>query len=176
MARPRGFRPVLRSKRPTDWTAGPGGEAGAGAAISAIGKTVIGSGIGPTFDGFTIVRTHGQLSFVLLTAAAAGDGFMCAFGQGIVSADAFAIGVTAMPGPLTDMSWPGWYYHQIYHAISTDSSPAASDTLTQVSIDLGSKSMRKLGLNEIAFLMIEVIEIGTATAEVFGMTRTLIKD
>ena len=177
MARPRGFRQDCpRSNRRTMWELGPGSAAGAPHAVSATGKTIIGEGVTPTVSPLTIVRTHGQMSLALFTAAAAGDGFLVAVGQGIVSEDAFAVGTTALPGPLTDPEWPGWYYHRIVYMISMDATPAGSDVLTQVSLNLETKGMRKLGLNEITMLIIEVIEIGTATMEVFGLTRVLFKD
>jgi len=121
------------------------------------------------------MRTHGQMSMVQLTAAAAGDGFFTAIGIAVCTLDAFTIGITAMPGPISDIDWSGWLFHEMFHVISNDASPAGADALTQVDIKLESKAMRKLGLNDVVFLMVETIEVGTATMEVFGMTRMLLK-
>ena len=69
----------------------------------------------PTNPGIdlTILRTVGVLSVVSDQAAAVEDQ-MGAFGMIIVTENARAIGVTAMPDPVTDAGDDGWFVYQSF--------------------------------------------------------------
>ena len=173
MARRRGFSQAVgtRTRRATNWGIGPGGTGIT--SISASSSVILGSGVAlVTTDPVTIVRTRGQFDAFLTSASTPGDGYQGAIGIGIVSSPAFAIGITAMPTPLTEVEWDGWLYHRFFgaHNPKVDVSDAAG-----VSIEVDSKAMRKWGDAVTLFAAIEVVEIGTAVLNVFFDSRVLIK-
>ena len=177
MARPRGFIPRSpRSKRVTSWGFGPGDSALT--SITATGQTVLGAGVALTLESkATVIRLRGQLDCYLIAAAAASDAFVCALGVGIVSNDAFQIGVTAMPEPIGDSSWPGWLYH---HHFSLLQRTATEDNIfgggTGYRLEVDSKAMRKIGQNEVLTAILDVVELGTGPAmEVAFNSRILLK-
>ena len=187
MARLRG----LRSARPTSpgrrtaWgfgpaTTGPGGLQ----TITASGKLLFGVAAAAVTDGQTIVRTRGELVALLSSADAVTSGFHGAFGIAKVTAQAVAIGVTAVPGPLTDDDWDGWLYHRYLSCISAD--PATTTGAVTAPLQLGagsgairlevdSKAMRKIAENESVVAMMEMMEIGVASLRVFFNSRLLVK-
>ena len=171
----RGFSRVVpaRSKRATAWGIGPGSSVATAFSIDT--STILGSGVAlVTEDRVTIVRIRGALQAFLTAATAAADGFHCALGIGIVSADAFAVGVTAVPNPLDDMAWPGWMYHRFFDVHSGGTFNAA-DGGVQVRFEVDSKAMRKFGINETLFGVLQVVEDTTAVMQVYFDSRILVK-
>ena len=170
------FRPTrLRSpRRKTSWEEGPGGTAMSSSATSEV--KIMGAGAQAVVDGLTIVRTRGLLSFSLGLATAAQDGFLGAFGLCIVNENAGGIGVTAVPTPITDLGWDGWFYHTFFDirsgVVSSSSNPGPKD---QHQIQVDSKAMRKIDLGDIIFAVIEVVETGTATMDMSFNSRILLK-
>jgi len=166
-------------RRLTAWSLGPGGDDLAtmdSETISADGEAVLGTGVLSTIPNVTIVRIRGYAQVLLTTAVAAQGGFNFAFGIGIVSADAFAIGVTAVPKPFTDADWPGWLWHHQGAIQSANGALAVGDpTDNPVRIPIDTKAMRKLRLNEVCFGIVEQGEVGSAIAQVKMGTRMLIK-
>ena len=174
--RSRGFSPVrVATRRKTGWQEGFGGVTTQ--AISADGKTILGAGAQVVDDGFTLVRTRGVISIGLSASSTVGGGFTGAVGVGIVTNDAFAIGATAMPGPLADAQWDGWLFHTFFNSMGLKAGLATQDTVPQAvqHIVVDSKAMRKLNLNDPIFAMIDVIEIGVAVIQVRADSRLLLK-
>jgi len=181
MALRRGFSQVRqRSKRSTAWAQGPG----SGTALTSLTSSVLkilGSGVTPTIAKVTIVRLRGQFGGSLLTATAAGNGFIGALGVGIVTVPAFAIGTTAVPDPVDEADWDGWMFHRFFQltAASPISGGAATDELSgdfntaSFNIEVDSKAMRKIDENEILMAAVGVTEIGTATADLRFDSRLL---
>lgn len=162
-------------RRKTSWVLGPGeDDLGTSVNLSADGTTIFGSGISPTIDELTLVRLHGEMRLTMTSVAAAADGFGYAIGVGICTADAFAIGVTAVPNPFDDIDWPGWLFHDIGFLYSTAASVGHGLDCSRA-VPIESKAMRKLRTNEVMFLAIQVDEIGTATLNVNAATRALFK-
>ena len=179
MTRPRGHlrgSAPARSKRELFWALGPGGDDIAtmdAVSFTASATAILGSGVSPT-SRFTIIRIHGYLQLALTAADAALSGFNWAFGLGIVTSDAFAVGVTAVPNPFDDADWPGWMWHQQGSLISlTGTIGSSQDAIQGMPIDV--KSSRKLRLNEIVFASLQVGEIGTATMQARFGSRMLSK-
>ena len=176
--RSRGF---ARARRPAKtWNIGPGGDDIPTLDVLTFSSSttmILGAGITPTVDPLTILRTRGFLNFNLRAASAQGDGYNWAAGIGIVSADAFAVGVTATPNPFDDASWSGWLWHAMGGFHTSIGALAIGDpSVNQVSVEIDSKAMRKLKLNEIAFLAIQAGETGTSVMHVAGATRMLLQE
>ena len=160
-------------RRQTGWEAGPGSLTMAEGTLSGSGNLIIGSGIAPVVDGLTLVRTRGDITMGLRTAGSVGDGFLVGVGIGIVTNDAFAVGVTAVPSPIDDMDWDGWLFHKLvnlFTVVGTEDNP-----VTAARIDVDSKAMRKIGINETMYLSAQGVEVGVATMAIAGITRTLFK-
>ena len=173
---PRGFSRGARApRRKVFWNEGPGGSTVTSFASST--TSILGAGVTAISVGLTVVRIHGMLSCYLGTTSAGVRGFHCVFGMGIVSNDAFAVGVTAVPNPADDMDWPGWMVHRIFDVQSLTATIAdGSNAVSAVGlIEIDNKSMRKLGLNETLFGSLQVVENGTEGLEVFFETRILVK-
>ena len=180
MARPRGFAraPVARrAKRRVAWLLGPGGDDIATLdpiAFTSSTNAILGSGVEPTIGPLVITRTRGFVEVVLTSAGAVTDGYNYAMGIGIASADAFAVGVTAVPNPFDDIDW-GWLWHHMGSIRAPFDAQADNPDVRSQLIEIDSKAMRKLALNEVCFLAIVGGESGTATMTVRGATRMLFK-
>jgi len=175
MARRRGFLPVRTgsTRRKTGWGQGPGGSTNT--VISASSKVIVGSGVASVSEAFlTVVRIRGNLQIILTAHNTDADGYTGAFGIGKVTDDAFSIGATAMPGPVTDADWGGWQYHQFINVHAPDAALFGADA-AQVRNEVDTKAMRKLESNEVIFAMVELTEIGIAVANVFFDSRMLLK-
>ena len=122
----------------------------------------------------TIVRLRGSFQAYLRSATAADDGFHCALGIGIVSDDAFTIGVTAVPNPIADANWPGWLYHRFFD-LHASGAFSADDPNGSIQFEVDSKAMRKFGSNEILMANLEVVEDTTATMTAWFDSRVLLK-
>ena len=135
--------------RQTGWEEGPGTLDGL--AISTETSAILGSGQAAIGDGQTIIRLRGFAELIITSAGSPADGFTGAMGIGIVSAPAFAIGITAVPTPITEIEWEGWMWHQMF---SYHVSDAALD-VAALRFTIDSKAMRKIGSEEVVFCAIE---------------------
>jgi len=176
--------PVRSPRRKTSWQIGPEtGTNGSAQSITATGSTGASVGAQSAVDGNTLVRTRGELLLTLLAAAAAGDGFIGAFGIGVVTAQAFGIGITALPTPIDEEDWDGWLYHRYFSVVSSsiisDTVSSADDFANAVSavlrVEIDSKAMRKVPENMTVAAVLQVTEVGTATMTWNFNSRMLIK-
>jgi len=136
--------------------------------FTATGSTLIAStAVG--HEGETLVRTRGYISGVLTVASAPGDGFFGAIGMAIVTVAAATIGITAIPTPLTEAGWDGWFVHRYFDCRAGLS--GSNDQL--VALDIDSKAMRKANEDEQIVMVLEVIESGTATLRLGAAVRML---
>ena len=174
MARRRGFPPVRSPRRLTSWALGPGDSSPE--VFTGSGKVIAGLGVAPLSDGLTIVRMRGSISAYLDSANAAGDGYHCALGVCIVNGDAFATGVGAVPDPLADAHWDGWMYHRFFDCHVGDKTAGDVNWNASVAtIEVDSKAMRKISQSDVLIGVLDVIESGTATMDVFFDSRILVK-
>ena len=173
--RSRGSYPVRTSHRQTGWELGPGSEAGTPLSLSASSSGIIGSGVAPVVDGLTIVRTRGEMLFYLDSATADNDGFLVAVGIGIVTADAFAIGATAVPSPLSDADWDGWLFYDFRHVFAEVAAIDTADRGWTARLVIDSKAMRRIGVNDVVFMTAEGAETGTSVVRCYGISRMLFK-
>ena len=142
MARARRFGGGARrgSKRLTEWSS-------LGAqnyvAVANAGATLISS---VAFeDPGTIVRARGLISVKVENPALDND-IAGAFGIGLVTAEAFGIGITAVPEPFSDADWGGWMVWQPFgfHWEHFDSTGAGKESWE---FEINSKAMRKVEPN-----------------------------
>ncbi len=174
MARRRGSfqAPVLRTRRKTGWEEGVGGQAVL--TRTASGAIFVGSALSVLFDGLTLVRVRGMIELTLQSVSAAGDGFAGAFGIAVTSLDAVTAGVASVPQPVADMDWDGWLWHQFIFLHATSATLSETNP-NRINIPIDSKAMRKIGVNDAIYLMVELTEIGTAEIDIFADTRVLVK-
>ena len=111
----------------------------------------------------------------LLTAAALAEGFTWAFGMTIISENAFNVGITAMPDPLVDIAWDGWFVHETGILLATDSTPAENAQNASQTIVIDSKAMRKQHNTDVTVAVLGVTEVGTCTMQASLITRVLDK-
>ena len=120
----------------------------------------------------TIVRTRLELS-IRASDTSSDTNMVGAFGCGLVNVVAGALGITALPGPSTDCTWPGWF---VWQPIVT-AFQVTTDVGFQGQIDrkytIDSKSMRKFKSDQSLVFM---IENNTAVAWLFAVAgRMLVK-
>ena len=132
------------------------------------------TGITASVDGLTIVRTRGELLLTLSSTPVAGDGWPeIAFGICIVSENAAGIGVTAIPDPIADIAWDGWYVYwtgAIHTGQNNLYGPAAA---ARIVID--NKAMRKHKNTDVAVGVISFLgEEQTSVVEARLNTRELV--
>jgi len=143
---------VTGSRRMTDWAATSGRSAytALAAASSILDTTFVTLDSQPE----TIVRTVGLLN-IQSDQAAASERPFGAVGICIVSDQAAAIGITAIPKPFTDASSDLWFMHRFWAAPVAEAGTGASLQNISQDVDLSSKAMRKLTDDETVCLVIE---------------------
>jgi len=119
---------------------------------------------------FTIVRTHLEVQ-VLTDQAVAAEQQSLAVGMAVVSDQASAIGVTAVPTPHNDAGSDYWYLHQYIFA---DSSITANESIQGQNRSIDSKAMRKVDDDSDVILVGEGAGIGNGMIYTIG-GRFLIK-
>ena len=153
------------SRRLTQWVA----PANQGYVVVADGGATVVSTI-PFGVPATIVRTRGQVS-IRPNSLAADAAIIGAIGMGIVSAEAVAIGVTAIPEPFTDGDWPGWFVWRSFSFLY-EFQDATGTGIQTIDFEVDSKAMRKIGQNE---TIVFVAESQAGAFQVSSPVRMLIK-
>ena len=170
--------PQRTQRRQTSWTAGPGGVV----TQSATGSALFPFLLVPLLEGLTITRMRGELLLYLTSAASANDGFDGAVGIGLVSDEAAAVGITAVPTPIDDIDFEEWIWFQMFSlrsasfladAAATDRDiPSAVSAVARIPID--NKAMRKFPVGKSLVGVIESAETGTAGITAFLSIRSLV--
>ncbi len=120
---------------------------------------------------FTVVRVRGQM-LVVTDQAAASENFVGNLGKAVVSDQAVAIGVTALPTPGTDRSSDLWFvYESIIGEFRFDSNVG---TREEFSRPYDSKAMRKVEDGQDLVTVVEA-GIGGSGLIISHVGRTLIK-
>ena len=154
MAARRSFvRPgVRRPKRLTQW----GGMVDQGFVTVASGGSTLISSTAFEAPG-TMVRARGSFS-VKPSSYTADVTPVGAFGIGLVSAEALAIGITAVPTPYRDSDWGGWMVWKPF-ALHFESITQAGVLLGSWTFEIDSKAMRKVDANT-AFVFVAESQSG----------------
>ena len=145
-------------RRRSSWSGGPEGLLGA---ISTSSVTLFPTGAQALLNGLTHVRFRGELLlYITVAGGAATEGFRWAFGVGIVSENAFGVGVTAVPDPIADIGWDGWLLYETGQLATSGSvlDQAAGNTVVRVPLD--SKAMRKIKASDVMIGVLSTTEIG----------------
>ncbi len=159
-------------RRLTAWGDGPGGTTST--QVNSSATRILGSGVAlTTEDRVTLVRLRGHLVANVASATAAGDGVVGAFGIALVTSDAFAVGVSAVPDPLTEAEFQWLYYTKVSWRVPAPSADIRDGYDRTIVID--NKAMRKWrdGMTMVGIL--ETVLIGTADVRVDFDTRLLVK-
>ncbi len=119
---------------------------------------------------FTIVRTRMSF-FIRSDQAAAAEVQTAAYGIAVVSSQAEAVGITAVPTPITDLSSDLWFFHQFLLA---DESRLTDVAKPGQVVHADSKAMRKVEDQQDLAVVLEMSTI-TQGVTVNSMGRLLIK-
>jgi hypothetical protein len=92
---------------------------------------------------YTVIRTHLYLNIASDQVVASESGLM-AVGFAVVSDQASAIGITAVPTPITDLDSDAWYLHQFLSTQFTLLSAVGFTGGTNKEINVDSKAMRRV--------------------------------
>ena len=162
---------VARSKAPKRQVIWVGTAAQGDVAIGS-GLSVIMSSFAPDDLGIlkaTVVRVRGIIQ-VIPTFGVDGD-YAGAFGLGVVSDEAFVAGAGSIPRPFDDDDWSGWLVHG-YYAGHVEFASGVGELMTNVSLEIDSKAMRKVGPGQTLVWMVESSE---GAVRVFLHARVLMK-
>ncbi len=120
---------------------------------------------------FTIVRTRFEVA-LFSDQAAAIERQIAAVGIAVVSDEAVAVGVTAVPTPITQMGSNLWFTHSLVYA---DESALTDRTRPETLVSIDSKAMRKVEVGQDVVVVSEIdASSGGAFITVGG--RMLIKN
>ena len=124
---------------------------------------------------FTIVRTHIELLFSS-DQLTADEGQIGAVGMCVVSDQAEAIGVTAVPTPVTDLSSDLWFVHRSMINEFAFITAAGFDGNGGSHYTVDSKAMRKVNDDQDVLMVVEIDGSLSNGASIRSMGRVLIKE
>ena len=119
---------------------------------------------------FTVVRTRGYL-FITSDQAAAAEVQIGAYGGAVVTDQAIAIGVSAVPTPITDLGSDEFFLHQM---IMADESALTDVAKPGVGVQFDSRAMRKCSESEQPYFVAELSTVGSGFS-LFSAGRMLVK-
>jgi len=102
----------------------------------------------------TVVRTRGHCS-VQPGSFAADLNVIGAVGMCVVSQEALAAGVTAVPEPFTDAEWGGWLVWRSFSLHLDVQSAVGFDANSALEFEVDSKAMRRVSPNEAIVIVAE---------------------
>ncbi len=122
---------------------------------------------------FTVVRTRGVF-YVRSDQVSANENYGCSMGNCVVSDQAVAIGVTAVPTPEAERSSDLWYvYEQILGQFAFTTGTGYRDVGHLMQFD--SKAMRKVEDGQDIIVVLETPSTNDSGASIGYSDRTLIK-
>ena len=137
-------------------------------AVASAGATALSTFAGE--EPLTIVRTRGNVS-IKPASPTADIEITGAVGFGVVSAEALAAGVTAMPEPFSDADWAGWFVWRTF-SYDFEFNDATGINYPNWNFELDSKAMRKFGPNE---AIVTIAESFSGAFNISVNTRLLLK-
>ena len=164
-------------RRSTGWQFGPGSSVKL--SFTSGGIFLIPDPVLVVEDGITLVRTRGMVDIFLTNIDFTGGGFHGAVGLAIVDTQAAGVGVSALPGPLSRPDWDGWFWHHYFdvHVGDLLGGGGTNQAPGNVKIEIDSKAMRKLTINDAIVGIMESAEaiVGGAFADLYLDCRMLVK-
>jgi len=123
---------------------------------------------------FTVVRTH---LFVSMSSDqnSANEDQVAGIGLCVVSSQAVATGVAAVPTPITDLSSDLWFVHQLMMSDYTFQSATGTNPRAGLPFEIDSKAMRKVNDDQEIIVCTEVSSLGDGASMLIG-GRLLIKE
>ncbi len=112
---------------------------------------------------FTIIRTHLTIH-VVSDQQIATEGQLVGVGMAVVSDQATAIGITAIPTPITDLGSDLFYLHQLVMTQFVFGSAIGFDADSGRQIDVDSKAMRKVNDDQDIVLVADFGVVGEGSA------------
>ena len=97
-----------------------------------------------------------------------------AVGGAVVSDQAVAVGVTAVPMPITDMASDLWFFHQLAYNTFRFASGVGFDASASEMYEVDSKAMRKVDIGQDIVIVGELSATGEGFNLLFG-GRMLVK-
>ena len=110
---------------------------------------------------FTIVRTHLEL-MIVSDQLAASETQIVGVGIAVVSEQAEAIGVTAVPTPISDLNSDLWLLHKLLFNQLSFGSAVGFESQAGRLVSIDSKAMRKVNNDQEIVVMIETQGAGAA--------------
>ena len=139
------------SQRLTDWSAST---PLTGLLTVAAGTKALLEIFAPLSSGETIVRTRGMYAYGS-DQEGVDEFYTGAFGIGVVTKVAAAIGITAIPGPATDAAWDGWLFHSYFAGqVIFASGVGFQDWDVNMQV-IDSKAMRKVTADDRLVVVVE---------------------
>ena len=124
-------------------------------------------------DPGTIVRSRGIFSIRAQSPITGDLDIGGAFGVGLVSAEALAIGITALPKPHADADWGGWMvWRPFQYFIEFGDGTGVNMFSNDWMLEIDSKAMRKVEPNS---AMVFVVESQVGVFSVAEKVRLLLK-
>ena len=124
----------------------------------------------PFEEPLTIMRTRGHVS-IIPESTGADVHLIGAYGEGIVTAEAFAAGIASMPEPFTDGDWGGWFVWRTF-SYGVEFDDATGVGFPNWNFEIDSKAMRKVSPSSV---LVAICESVIGAFRVSAPTRTLIK-
>ena len=159
------------ARRRVSWVIGPTGLL----QMTATSNNLFATATQLVADDLTWIRTRGELLLQMVTASAALDGFRWAFGMAVVTENAAGIGVTAVPNPIDDVSWDGWFVYETGDLRAITTTVASDSPGWEVRVPIDSKAMRKTHATDVVVACFGVVETGTASMQAALSLRGLVK-
>ena len=156
------------AKRRVSWEGGFGSSLASGA--GSFVTTLVSEAILEARPAPTVVRCRGEFWAKSQTSAI---NSRVTAGIIVVTAKALAAGVASLPSPLTDVG-SDWLWWDTYDLAWQTGEPIESGAVRRL---IDSKAMRKVGLNTVVVMVVEVTSIsGTPSVDIAFGVRVLLKD
>ena len=173
MARRRGsFRAAVRQRRESLWLSIDPSSTTLAAASTAVVINLF-NAAALALRPFTIVRTRGYW-FVSSDQAAASENYGASLGYCVVSEQASAIGVTAIPTPETDRGSDLFFVHETLYGSFLFADATGFSDISGLTASYDSKAMRKVNEDEQMNVVLETPAIASSGV-VLHAARMLIK-
>ena len=170
LRRARSFGGSRPQRRKSSWELGPGGST----LLSLVATTngvLVGSFAQLVRDGHTLVRIRGAFRGFTVAGGALGS-FIGAFGIGIATEQAMAVGAGALDMPFDEQAGEDWlFWRPIQFFLPAIGDEGVNGTVVEFEVD--TKAMRKLSAGDAIYAAIAGVETNTINLEIAFDSRAL---